>query len=126
MLALAMIAASAGHDAFRNLAGGGNADDVPREVAALQGADHPGARVELHPAEAVARRGREGVMVVVPGLAEGERRKPGQVARLVVRPEGPPAEEVTQRVDAERRVVHEEDADRAAPQKGGQAATHPA
>ena len=56
-------------------------------------------------AQAVARGGRERVVVVVPRLPEGDRGQPGQVARFIAGGERPPAEKMTQRVDAERRVM---------------------
>ena len=67
---------------------------------------------------------RERVVVVVPRLAPGGDRQPGEVARLVVGVVVLPAEEVAQRVDAERGVVHEEDPRRPAPQQRGQPAGH--
>ena len=60
-------------------------------------------------------RRREGVVVVVPGLAERQQRQPTDVGRLVVRLEAPAAEEVADRVDAEGGVVQEEDAREPAP-----------
>jgi drug/metabolite transporter (DMT)-like permease len=66
--------------AFPLLAFGADADDVPGQVAALQTGDEPGAGIELPAAQPVTSGGRERVVVVVPGLAEGERREPGQVA----------------------------------------------
>ena len=49
----------------------------------LEQRDHAGGDVELPALEAVAGGGREGVVAVVPGLAERQRREPGEVARLV-------------------------------------------
>jgi hypothetical protein len=66
---------------------------------------------------AVARRGRECVVVVVPGLAEGGQREPEHVARLVRRAEPPATEDVADRVDAERDVMQDEEPHRAAPQQ---------
>ena len=66
-------------------------------------------------------RRRERVVVVVPGLAERERREPEQVARLVAGLEVPAAEEVAQRVDAVGHVVDDEHAHEAAPQQAGRA-----
>src|SRR3954447_10629164 len=82
-----------------------DAHDVPREPKLLEPPDDPTPGVELPRLEAVPRRGREGVVVVVPGLAEGERRQPQQVARLVARLEALPAEEVAERVDRVGHVV---------------------
>src|SRR6185437_9229882 len=72
-------------DPLGPLALGAHAHDAPRQAAALEAADQPGAGVELVRSKAVASRGWEGMVVVVPGLAEGDRRQPGEVARLVPR-----------------------------------------
>src|SRR5438477_8914212 len=61
-------------------------------------------------------------MVVVPCLTERDRGEPGEVSGLTTGAERRAAEEVAQRVDAEGRMVQEEDADRAAPEQPGQAA----
>ena len=104
------------------LALGADAHDVPGQPRPLEARDDQGRRVEL-PAAQTVRGGRgEGVVVVVPGLAEGQRRQPGQVARLVAGVEVAPAEEVAQRVDRERHVVQDEDAHRTAPQQTGEPA----
>lgn len=58
--------------------------------------------------------------VVVPGLPEGNRGKPGEVTRAVAGGERSPAVEVAQRVDAQRRVMKEEDSDGPAPQQAGE------
>ena len=76
--------------------------DVPRQAEAPHRPDHPAAGVELPPAQAVQRRAREGVVVVVPGLAERGQREPEDVGRLVLRAEAPAAEEVADRVDRRR------------------------
>ena len=62
------------------------------------------------------------MVVVVPGLAPRRDRQPRKIARLVAGVVVVAAEEVTQRVDAERRVVHEEDPGGAAPQQRDQPA----
>ncbi len=67
------------------------------------------------------RRARERVMVVVPALTEDEHCDEPVVARLVPRAEVPPAEHVTDRVDAERGVLVEEDPDQAAPHEPAEA-----
>src|SRR5688572_18887299 len=95
--------------AFGLLALGADPDHVPSEMAVLESADGPASRVELPAAQSVTSGGRERVVVVVPGLAEGERREPGEVAGLIAGGERPPAEVVAERVDAEGRVVQEED-----------------
>ena len=76
--------------------------------------------VELPPAHPVGGGGREGVVVVVPRLAEGQHRQPREVARLVVGVEAPAPEEVAQRVDREGDVVQDEQPHGAAPQQAGQ------
>ena len=63
---------------------------------------------------------REGVVVVVPRLAEGQQRQPREVARLVVGVEAPAPEEVAQRVDREGDVVQDEQPHGAAPQQAGE------
>ena len=76
------------------LARGRDPHDIPGQPGQLEPADHPGRRIGLPPAEAVARRRGEGVMVVVPGLAERRQGEPHQVARLVAGLECPAPEEV--------------------------------
>jgi hypothetical protein len=49
----------------------GDSHDVPREPEPLETVDQPPARVQLPAGEAVVYGGREGVVVVVPRLAEG-------------------------------------------------------
>ncbi len=78
-----------------------------------------GGDVDLPAAEAVDGGGREGVVVVVPGLAEGRDRDQRQVARLVAGLEVAVAEDVAERVDAVGEVVQDEDADQAAPEQAG-------
>jgi hypothetical protein len=68
-------------------------DDVPGQPQALHRADDPAGRIELPPPQAVQRRTGEGVMVVVPGLPEGEEREPEDVRGVVVDREAPGAEE---------------------------------
>src|SRR3712207_1259176 len=99
---------------------GRDAPDVASESEPLERADDPAARIDLPPAQAVKGRGGEGVVVVVPRLAERQRRQPGEVARLVGGAEPAPAEEVAQRVDGEGDVVEQEDAHEAAPEQRGQ------
>src|SRR5439155_84869 len=55
------------------LAFGRDLDHVPGEAGALQHAHEPAGRVELEAPQAVDRRARERVVVVVPGLAERRR-----------------------------------------------------
>ena len=62
-----------------------NPHDVPDQADLLQAVDDQRRDVDLPAAEAVDGGGREGVVVVVPGLAEGRDRDQRQVARLVAR-----------------------------------------
>src|SRR5262245_60491954 len=82
-----------------------DADDVPGEAEALHRADDRPGRVELAPAEAVDRRPGEGVVVVVPGLAEGREREPPDVGRPIVGREPAGSVEVADRVDRPGHVV---------------------
>ena len=74
----------------------------------------------------------EGVVVVVPRLAEGDPGEPPDVARLVLDAEAARAEEVADGVDRPGDVVEQEDPDQAAPEHRLQAGaevppqTHPA
>ena len=104
---------------------GRDADDVPRQPGLLQPADDETGEVELPARQTVAGRGREGVVVVVPRLAEGERRQPPDVARLVGRVEAAAAGEVADRVDGVGDVVDDEHPHAAAPQQAGQARRAP-
>src|SRR4051794_23463521 len=70
----------------------------------------------------MAGGGREGMVVVVPGLAHRRYGEPEDVARLVVGREAAAAEEVTDRVDAPRHVVEQEDPHQPAPQEPGETA----
>ncbi len=61
----------------------------------------------------------EGVVVVVPGLAERGKGEPEDVRGPVVHLEAARSQEVADRVDAPGHVVDEEDADQAAPEQSG-------
>src|SRR2546423_1838367 len=61
---------------LRGLAFWRDSYDPPSEPAALKASDQPTAGVDLESVEAVERRRGKGVMVVVPGLAEGQPREP--------------------------------------------------
>ena len=100
---------------------GRDPDHVPDQAELLEAVDDEGRDVDLPAAEAVGGGGREGVVVVVPGLAEGRDRDQGQVARLVGGLEVAVAEDVAERVDAVGEVVQDEDADEAAPEQAGDA-----
>src|SRR3978361_1415763 len=90
------------------LALGRDAHDVLRHADLLQRPDQHRRDIDLEAAQALARRAREGVVVVVPGLAEGRDREPEHVRRLVLDVEAPAPEEVAERVDRARDVVEEE------------------
>src|SRR4051794_23855915 len=92
---------------------------VPGEAEQGEGADDPVADVDLPPAQAVAGRGREGVVRVVPPLPQRQDAKHDIVAALVVAPVGPEAPQVAGRVDAPRHVVDQEEPDQAAPDQAG-------
>src|SRR5436309_2736659 len=55
-------------------------DDPPRKTTGFETTDDPPARIDLEAAQAVERRRRERVVVVVPGLTEREPRKPPDVS----------------------------------------------
>src|SRR5580692_4517357 len=61
-----------------------DADDVPDEPDTGEQSDDERRGVGLTPTEPVTGRSGEGMMVVVPGLAEGGQRKPEQVARVIL------------------------------------------
>ena len=87
-----------------------------REVHALKHANDSGARIDLTLENSVACAGGIGVVQVVPGLAEGRNRQPVDVAGEVATLEGTLAEHVADRVDRPGHVVHECDANHAAPE----------
>ena len=101
------------------LALGRDLDHVPGQLHPPHRADHPPRRIEpaLPAAQAVERRARERVVVVVPGLAHREQGEPGDVGGVIVDGEPAAAEEVADGVDRPRDVVDEEDPHRAAPQR---------
>ena len=95
---------------------------VPRQPDLLERPDRPPAHVHLAGAQAVDRRAGEGVVVVVPALAERRQRHDPVVAALVLGLVGPAAERVAHGVHAPRHVVEQEDPYEAAPHHPGQAA----
>src|ERR1700740_2035637 len=101
--------------ALLELALRGDADDVPGQSAPLEQGDQQAREVDLPPLQAVKGRAREGVMVVMPGLAQGDQREPGDVGRTIVDGEPPAAEVMADGVHRPRDVVDEEDADETAP-----------
>ena len=88
---------------------------VPGEADQGERADDVVAHVDLPPAQAVPGRGREGVVGVVPALAQRQDAEHDVVAALVVAPVGPQAPQVADRVDAPGDVVDQEDAHQPAP-----------
>jgi hypothetical protein len=64
----------------------------------------------------------EGVVVVMPGLAQRGQGEPGDVGRAIVGVEPSPAEEVAHRVDAPGDVMDEEHPHQATPEQAGQGA----
>src|SRR5437588_6880675 len=92
---------------------GGRQPHVPDEAEVFEGTDDPPGQVVLPPGEPVSGRGREGVVVVVPALAEDEEGDEPVVPRLVARPVVLPSEQVADRVHREGGVLVEEDADQA-------------
>ena len=89
---------------------------VPRQAELLQRLEEVPADVDFPPVETEAGRSGEVVMVVVPGLAEGDRPEPGVVARLVTGlvALGPPSKTWTSELIVNV-VVREDGADDAAP-----------
>src|SRR5450755_3741741 len=108
--------------AFGLLACGTDADDVPGQMTTLECGDQPGAGVDLAATESVSSGGGKGMVVVVPRLSEGQRRKPREISGLVVGGERSATEGMAQRVDTEGGVMQEEDAHRSAPQECGEPA----
>jgi hypothetical protein len=62
---------------------GTDEDDFPGKVAAPERGDEPAARVKLPSAQSVSGGGKEGVVIVVPGFAEGEWRESREIAGTV-------------------------------------------
>ena len=101
------------------LALGRDANHVPGETDPLHSGDQQSRGIELPAAQAVDGGAREGVVVVVPGLAEGGEGEPEDVGRLVLDLEPAGSEEVADGVDAPGDVVDEEDANQPAPEQAG-------
>src|SRR5215218_2495996 len=95
--------------------------DVPDQPELLERADHRVGRVGLEAAQAVTGGGREGVVAVVPALAERHHRDEPVVAALVLDGERPAAVHVADRVDAPSRVVQQEHPHEARPHERGEA-----
>src|SRR5437763_1547772 len=95
--------------------------DLASQAKPLESNDQVGRDVDLPPLQAVEGRAREGVVVVVPALPEGEDAHDPLVAAAVAGRERGPTERVADRVDAEGEVVRQEDADPASPEQPGPA-----
>jgi hypothetical protein len=93
--------------------------NVPGETDRCQRADHPIAHVDFPPPQAVSGRGREGVMRIVPALAEREDADHGIVSALVVTAVGLPSPQMTYGIHTPCNVVHEKHAGQPAPRKPG-------
>src|ERR1043166_5170243 len=78
----------------------GRQPHVPGEAQQGEGADDPVADVDLPPPEAVAGRGREGVVRVVEALPHRQDAEDEVVTALVAAPVGPEAPQVADGVDA--------------------------
>src|SRR5580692_8293983 len=93
--------------------------DVADPAGFLRQPDGPGRDVDLPLQDAMARAGRVGMVQVVPGLAEGQDRQPGDVPGLVPDLELLLAEGVADGVDRPGDVVQEGDPDQAGPEECG-------
>src|SRR5579871_982566 len=89
--------------------------DVPGKAGFFQCRDDQSADVQLVPTELQDRRGWEGVMVVVPGLAEREDCEPEVVGAPVPGGEIAPPEDVSEGGDAPDHVVACVDTDQTSP-----------
>src|SRR4051794_37027707 len=91
--------------------------DVPGQPELLEGPDDGGRDVDLAQSMPMVRGRRKRVVVVVPRLAEREEGEPREVARLVTGVVRLLAEEVAERVDRVRDVVHDEHPHESTPEK---------
>src|SRR5947209_3255994 len=93
-----------------------------RQTQELQQTYAPPVDVNLVPGEAVTRRCRMRVMIVVPALAESQERDPPTVGRIIVGGEPASAPHVRSRVDQPCRVQVKDYAKEDAPHQDGPAA----
>src|SRR5713101_8559155 len=70
---------------------------LPRQIQHCQAPDEPVTHVHLPPTQAVPRRRREGVVVVVPTFAQRQDAEQEIVAAVVAGPEGPVAPQMADR-----------------------------
>src|SRR5689334_3009854 len=91
--------------------------DVIGPAEFLSQPDHSRGDVDLAFEHAVTRAGRVGMVQVVPGLAEGQNRKPGDVPGLVAHFEFFLAERVADRVDRPGDVMQERDSHQGRPEE---------
>src|SRR5580765_4847097 len=83
---------------------------LPGESHRLKRADHEVGEIELPPPQTVTGRPWEGVMIVVPALAQAQDTKDRVVATLIPRAKWASAPDVADGVDAESDVMHEKNA----------------
>jgi hypothetical protein len=82
-----------------------------------------GVKINLPPPQSMKRGTGKRVMIVVPALTENCDRHPRVIAAVIVAPVGTLSEDVTDRVDAPRRMMTECDAYQPSPKQSVQAAT---
>jgi hypothetical protein len=97
---------------------------VPGEADPGHHEDQIIAGIEFPPAEAVAGRSREGVMVVVPPFTEAEDAEEEIVSAVIVAGKRPCAPDVADGIDAPGHMMNQENAGESAPEEAEQEA-HP-
>src|SRR5690242_1744980 len=115
----------AGDGPAADLAAGVDPLDVPHQSEPFHQADEPARDVELAAVDPVHGRRGEGVVVVVPGLAQRRKGEEPVVAALVPAGIRPAPEHVADRVDAPGDVLEERDPHQAAPHGALDAAPEP-
>src|SRR5579872_7529815 len=83
----------------------------------LQQSDDVAGDIDLVPVQAVKGRFGEGVVIVMPSLAQAEKADRPLIAALIGRIERPPSELVTHRVHGPGQMMGDEESDQAAPEK---------
>lgn len=94
---------------------GGGGFDGPREAEGFEEQDDPVGEIDLKGGEAVSSGGWEGVVIVMPTLAEGREGDEPVIAALVGGIVGPCAEDMADGIDTPGDVVSEENPGEAAP-----------